>query len=73
MYAVSALAAHMANPSRDHNVALRHSLHYLHGTRDKGITYHRNNIYGISKLYRFVEQVKETWVTTNSNSTCYYN
>ncbi len=29
-YAVSALAAHMSNPSRDHHVALKHVLHYLH-------------------------------------------
>ena len=54
-YAVSALAAHMANPSRDHHVALRHLLHYLHGTRDKGITYHGNDVHGINKLYGFVD------------------
>lgn len=54
-YAVSALAAHMANPSRDHHVALKHLLHYLHGTRDKGITYHANDEHGINKLYGFVD------------------
>jgi hypothetical protein len=54
-YAVSALAAHMANPSRDHHVALKHVLHYLHGTRDKGITYHGNDEHGINKLYGFVD------------------
>lgn len=54
-YAVSALAAHMANPSRDHHVALKHVLHYLHGTRDKGITYHKNDEHGINKLYGFVD------------------
>ena len=54
-YAVSALAAHMANPSRDHHVALKHLLHYLHGTRDKGITYHANDGHGINKLYGFVD------------------
>lgn len=54
-YAVSALAAHMANPSRDHHVALKHLLHYLHGTRDKGITYHENDEHSINKLYGFVD------------------
>jgi len=54
-YAVSALAAHMANPSRDHHVALRHVLHYLHGTRNKGITYHKYDEHGINKLYGFVD------------------
>ena len=54
-YAVSALAAHMANPSRDHHVALKHTLHYLHGTRNKGITYHANDGHGINKLYGFVD------------------
>ena len=54
-YAVSALAAHMSNPSRDHHVALKHLLHYLHGTRDKGITYHANDVHGINKLYGFVD------------------
>jgi hypothetical protein len=54
-YAVSALAAHMANPSRDHHVALKHVLHYLHGTRDKGITYHANDEHGINTLYGYVD------------------
>ena len=54
-YAVSALAAHMANPSRDHHVALKHLLHYLHGTRNRGITYHGNDEHGINKLYGFVD------------------
>ena len=54
-YAVSALAAHMSNPSRDHHVALKHLLHYLHGTRDRGITYHANDAHGINKLYGFVD------------------
>ena len=45
----------MANPSRDHHVALKHVLHYLHGTRDKGITYHKNDEHGINKLYGFVD------------------
>ena len=54
-YAVSALAAHMANPSRDHHVALKHLLHYLHGTRDRGITYHANDVHGINKIYGFVD------------------
>ena len=54
-YAVSALAAHMANPSQDHHVALRHLLYYLHGTRTRGITYHGNDAHGINKLYGFVD------------------
>jgi hypothetical protein len=54
-YAVSALAAHMANPSREHHVALKHVLHYLHGTRDKGIVYHKNDVHGINQLYGFVD------------------
>jgi hypothetical protein len=54
-YAVSALAAHMSNPSRDHHVALKHVLHYLHGTRDKGIVYHKYDEHGINKLYGFVD------------------
>ena len=54
-YAVSALAAHMANPSRDHHVALKHLLHYLHGTRNMGITYHDNDGHGINQLYGFVD------------------
>jgi hypothetical protein len=54
-YAVSALAAHMSNPSRDHHVALKHTLHYLHGTRDKGIVYHKYDIHGINKIYAFVD------------------
>ncbi len=54
-YAVSVLAAHMANPSRDHHVALKHLLHYLHGTRDKGITYHEHDEHGINTLYGFVD------------------
>ena len=54
-YAVSALAAHMANPSRDHHVALKHLLHYLHGTHDKGITYCGNDEHGINTLYGFVD------------------
>ena len=40
VYVVSALAAHMSNVSRDHHVALKHLLHYLHGTRDRGTVYH---------------------------------
>ena len=54
-YAVSALAAHMSNPSRDHHVALKHVLHYLHGTRNKGIVYHKYDEHGINKLYGFVD------------------
>jgi hypothetical protein len=54
-YAVSALAAHMSNPSRDHHVALKHLLHYLHGTRDRGITYHKNDIHGLNQIYGFVD------------------
>ena len=54
-YTVSALAVHMANPSRDHHVALEHLLHYLHGTRDKGITYHGYDAHGINQIYRFVD------------------
>jgi hypothetical protein len=54
-YAVSALAAHMSNPSREHHVALKHVLHYLHGTRDKGIMYHGNDIHGVNKLYGFCD------------------
>ena len=54
-YAVSALAAHMSNPSRDHHVALKHLLHYLHGTRDKGIVYHKYDVHGINKIYGFVD------------------
>ena len=54
-YAVSALAAHMANPSRDHHVALKHLLHYLHGTRDKGIVYHDYDEHSINSLYGFVD------------------
>jgi hypothetical protein len=54
-YAVSALAAHMVNPSRDHHVALKHLLHYLHGTRDTGITHHENDEHGINKLYGFAD------------------
>ena len=54
-YAVSALAAYTSNPSRDHHVALRHLLHYLHGTRDRGITYHGNDVHGINQIYGFVD------------------
>ena len=54
-FAVSTLAAHMANPSRDHHVALKHLLHYLHGTRKLGITYHANDGHGINQLYGFVD------------------
>ena len=54
-YAVSALAAHMSNPSRDHHVALKHLLHYLHGTRNRGITYHGYDIHGINQIYGFVD------------------
>ena len=54
-YAVSTLAAHMSNPSREHHVALKHLLHYLHGTRDKGIVYHNSDEHGINKLYGFVD------------------
>jgi len=54
-YAVSALAAHMANPSREHHVALKHVLHYLHGTRDKGIMYHGYDTHGINQLYGFTD------------------
>jgi hypothetical protein len=53
-HAVSVLAAHMSNPSRDHHVALRHLLHYLHGTRDRGITYHGFDDHGINQIYGFV-------------------
>jgi hypothetical protein len=45
----------MANPSRDHHVALKHLLHYLHGTRNRGITYHGNDEHRINKLYGFVD------------------
>jgi hypothetical protein len=45
----------MANPSRDHHLALKHLLHYLHGTRYRGITYHGNDEHRINKLYGFVD------------------
>ena len=54
-YAVSALAAHMANPSREHHVALKHVLHYLHGTRDKGLIYRKFDVHGINQLYGFTD------------------
>jgi len=54
-YAVSVLAAHMSNPSREHHVALKHLLHYLHGTRDRGITYHKYDIHGLNQIYAFVD------------------
>jgi hypothetical protein len=54
-YAVSVLAAHMSNPSREHHVALKHVLHYLHGTRSRGITYHGYDKHGINQLYGFVD------------------
>jgi hypothetical protein len=54
-YAVSVLAAHMSNPSRDHHVALKHLLLYLHGTRDHGITYHGYDDHGINQVYGFVD------------------
>ena len=54
-YAVSALAAHMANPSREHHVALKHVLHYLHGTRDKGLVYRKFDAHGINQLYGFTD------------------
>jgi hypothetical protein len=53
-HAVLVLAAHMLNPSRDHHVVLNHLLHYLHGTRDHGITYHGFDDHGINQLYGFV-------------------
>ena len=53
-HVVSVLAVHMANLSRDHHVALKHLLHYLHSTRDKGITYHANDVHGVNKIYSFV-------------------
>jgi hypothetical protein len=45
----------MSNPSRDHHVALKHLLHYLHGTRNHGITYHGFDAHGINQLYAFVD------------------
>ena len=54
-YAVSILAAHMSNPSREHHVALKHLLHYLHGTRSRGITYHKYDVHGINQIYGFVD------------------
>jgi hypothetical protein len=45
----------MANPSREHHVALKHVLHYLHGTRSKGITYHNYDAHGINQLYAFCD------------------
>ena len=54
-YAVSVLSAHMANHSRDHHVALKHLLHYLHGTRNRGITYHGFDDHGINTIYGFVD------------------
>ena len=45
----------MSNPSRDHHVALKHLLHYLHGTRGKGITYHGYDDHGINQIYGFVD------------------
>jgi hypothetical protein len=54
-HAVSVLAAHMSNPSRDHHVALKHLLHYLHGTRSRGITYHGYDAHGINEIYCFVD------------------
>jgi hypothetical protein len=50
-YAVSVLAAHMSNPSRDHHVALKHVLHY----RSNGITYHGYDKHGINQMYGFVD------------------
>ena len=54
-YTVSALAARMSNPSRDHHVALKHLIHYLHDTRERGITYHKYDVHGINKIYGFVD------------------
>jgi hypothetical protein len=70
-YAVSALAAHMSNPSRDHHVALKHVLHYLHGTRNKGITYHKSDEHGINKLYGFVDADNAGHAETRKSRSAY--
>ncbi len=36
-------------------MALKHLLHYLHGTRSHGITYHGFNAHGINQLYAFMD------------------
>jgi hypothetical protein len=70
-YAVSVLAAHMSNPSRDHHVALKHLLHYLHGTRDRGITYHGFDAHRINQLYGFVDADYAGDVETRRSCTGY--
>jgi hypothetical protein len=38
-YAVNQLSAYMANPSLAHQTTAKHILHYLAGTKSKGIVY----------------------------------